>query len=88
MRELLHVLERAVITSTGGRLNIELPSTTSVTRVPEAFLADLTPDLVKLRVLWSTREARQQHMLVSYDQVLTAITNVVGRLQSQSQRAA
>jgi len=55
---------------------------------PDVFLADLTPDVVKLRVLWSTREARQQHMLVSYDQVLTAITNALDRLQSQSQRAA
>jgi transcriptional regulator with GAF, ATPase, and Fis domain len=40
VRELQHVLERAVITSTGGRLNIELPSPTSVTRVPEVFVAD------------------------------------------------
>ena len=55
---------------------------------PEVFLVDLTPDVVKLRVLWSTYEARQQHMLVSYDQVLTAITNALDRLQSQSQRAA
>jgi len=56
--------------------------------VPEVFLADLTPDLVKMRVLWWTHEARQQHMLVSYDQVLTAITNALDRLQAQSQRAA
>ena len=55
---------------------------------PEVFLADLTPDLVKLRVLWSTHEAGQQHMLVSYDRVLTAINNTLDRLQSQSQRAA
>jgi small-conductance mechanosensitive channel len=55
---------------------------------PEVFLADLTPDLVKMRVLWSTHEARQHQMLGSYDQVLTAISKALDRLQSQSQRAA
>jgi small-conductance mechanosensitive channel len=55
---------------------------------PEVFLADLTPDLVKMRVLWSTHEARQHQMLGSYDQVLTAISKALDRLQSHSQRAA
>ena len=54
---------------------------------PEVFLADLTPDLVKMRVLWSTHEARQHQMLASY-QVFTAISKALDRLQSQSQRAA
>src|SRR5262249_11420460 len=36
VRELQHVLERAVITSTGGRINIELPSPSAATRVVEA----------------------------------------------------
>ena len=40
VRELQHVLERAVITSTGGRINLELPSSPSPTRVPEALIAD------------------------------------------------
>jgi transcriptional regulator with GAF, ATPase, and Fis domain len=31
-----HVLERAVITSTGGRINVELPSSPEATRVAEA----------------------------------------------------
>jgi transcriptional regulator with GAF, ATPase, and Fis domain len=40
VRELQHVIERAVITSTGGKLNVELPSAPSATRVPEAWVAD------------------------------------------------
>ncbi|HYT91363.1 MAG TPA: sigma 54-interacting transcriptional regulator [Gemmataceae bacterium] len=36
VRELQHVLERAVITSTGGRINVELPSSPNATRVDEA----------------------------------------------------
>jgi transcriptional regulator with GAF, ATPase, and Fis domain len=40
VRELQHVIERAVITSTGGRLNIELPSLTKTGRASEAPLAD------------------------------------------------
>src|SRR5438445_3379532 len=35
VRELQHVLERAVITSTGGRINVELPSSPKATRVAE-----------------------------------------------------
>jgi len=40
VRELQHVLERAVITSTGGRLTVELPSPPSATRVAEALATD------------------------------------------------
>jgi transcriptional regulator with GAF, ATPase, and Fis domain len=40
VRELQHVLERAVITSTGGRINLEHPSPPSPTRVPETLIAD------------------------------------------------
>src|SRR5262249_40641440 len=36
VRELQHVLERAVITSTGGRINVELPPSPSATRAAEA----------------------------------------------------
>src|SRR5882757_33899 len=39
---------------------------------PEALVADVTPDVVKMRVLWSTNDSRQHQMLASYDQVLTA----------------
>ena len=42
VRELQHVIERAVITSTGGRLNIELPSPPKVASMPEASSADPT----------------------------------------------
>jgi len=35
VRDLQHVIERAVITSTGGRLNIELPAQTKAARSPE-----------------------------------------------------
>jgi transcriptional regulator with GAF, ATPase, and Fis domain len=40
VRELQNVIERAVITSTGSRLNVELPSPTRVTGAPEALVAD------------------------------------------------
>jgi len=40
VRELQHVIERAVITSTGGRLNIELPTQAKAARLPEAAIAD------------------------------------------------
>jgi transcriptional regulator with GAF, ATPase, and Fis domain len=36
VRELQHVLERAVITSTGGRITVELPSSPNATRAVEA----------------------------------------------------
>jgi transcriptional regulator with GAF, ATPase, and Fis domain len=42
VRELQHVIERAVITSTGGRLNIELPSPPKVASMPEVSSADPT----------------------------------------------
>ena len=35
-----HVLERAVITSTGGRLNVEPPSPPSASRVAEPVVTD------------------------------------------------
>jgi hypothetical protein len=37
----VHVIERPVITSTAGRLNIELPSRAKVARLPDAPIADL-----------------------------------------------
>jgi transcriptional regulator with GAF, ATPase, and Fis domain len=40
VRELQHVLERAVITSPGGRLNVELPSPPSAPRVAGALVTD------------------------------------------------
>ena len=40
VRELQHVIERAVITSAGGRLNIELPFQAKAARVPEIPIAD------------------------------------------------
>jgi transcriptional regulator with GAF, ATPase, and Fis domain len=40
VRELQHVIERAVITSSGGRLNIELPSQAKAARLPEPAIAD------------------------------------------------
>src|SRR6266404_5877684 len=40
VRELQHVLERAVITSTGSRLNVELPSPSSASRVAEPVVTD------------------------------------------------
>lgn len=40
MRELQHIIERAVITSTGNRLNIELPTQGKAARSPVADIAD------------------------------------------------
>jgi transcriptional regulator with GAF, ATPase, and Fis domain len=40
VRELQHVIERAVITSTGGRLNVELPSPSGATWAPAALAAE------------------------------------------------
>jgi transcriptional regulator with GAF, ATPase, and Fis domain len=40
VRELQHVVERAVITSTGSRLNFELPSQAKATRATESAAAD------------------------------------------------
>ncbi|MES2790536.1 MAG: sigma 54-interacting transcriptional regulator [Planctomycetota bacterium] len=42
VRELQHVIERAVITSTGSRLNIELPSPTKVGHLPAAVTIETT----------------------------------------------
>jgi transcriptional regulator with GAF, ATPase, and Fis domain len=40
VRELQHVIERAVITSTGGRLHVELPSPPRATQAPATSVAD------------------------------------------------
>jgi small-conductance mechanosensitive channel len=47
---------------------------------PEALIIELTPDTVKVRVLWSTHDTRQHDMLASYDRVLTAIDESIQRL--------
>jgi transcriptional regulator with GAF, ATPase, and Fis domain len=44
VRELQHVLERGLITSTGGRLNVELPSPPSATRAAEAEVNHVRTD--------------------------------------------
>ena len=41
VRELQHVIERAIIVSTGGRLNIDLPTRAKATRGSEPSIADL-----------------------------------------------
>jgi small conductance mechanosensitive channel len=40
---------------------------------PEALVMEVTPDTVKIRILWSTKDSHQHQMLSSYDQVLTAL---------------
>jgi transcriptional regulator with GAF, ATPase, and Fis domain len=40
VRELQHVIERAVITSTGNKLNVELPAPPGAKRAPEAYFAE------------------------------------------------
>jgi small-conductance mechanosensitive channel len=51
---------------------------------PEVLVADATPDAIKLRVLWSTKDTRQHQMLASYDQVLTAVVQSVDRIENRS----
>jgi small conductance mechanosensitive channel len=58
---------------------------------PEVLVMDLgDPDsnLVKMRVLWWTRAPRQHQMLTSYDSVLTAIRQTLGRSTVGQERAA
>jgi hypothetical protein len=44
----------------------------------EALVMDVNPEIVKVRVLWSTHEARERQMLTSYDKVLTTIVEALG----------
>jgi small conductance mechanosensitive channel len=58
---------------------------------PEVLVMDLgDPDsnLFKVRVLWWTRAPRQHQMLTSYDSVLTAIRQTLGRSTVSQERAA
>jgi len=58
---------------------------------PEVLVMDLgDPDsnTVKVRVLWWTRAPRQHQMLISYDSVLTAITQTLNRSTVGQDRAA
>lgn len=48
---------------------------------PEVLLWDVNTDTAKLRLLWSTRDTSQHQMLASYDQVLTAVVEVMGRVE-------
>jgi small conductance mechanosensitive channel len=49
---------------------------------PEVLVVEATPDTVKMRTLWSTRDTRQHQMLGSYDQVLTAIVDALDNRQA------
>jgi small-conductance mechanosensitive channel len=56
---------------------------------PEVLVvsADATaPEAVKVRVLWWTHDPRQHQMLVSYDQVLTAIVRVLNASRAAEKR--
>lgn len=44
---------------------------------PEVFVVETKPDVVKLRILWSTHDSRQHQMLGSYDQGLTAVADAL-----------
>jgi small conductance mechanosensitive channel len=58
---------------------------------PEVLVMDLgDPDsnTVKVRVLWWTKAPRQHQMLTSYDSVLTAIRQTLGRSTVGQERAA
>ena len=45
---------------------------------PETLVVEATPDSVKMRILWSTRDSRQHQMLGSYDKVLTTVVEALG----------
>jgi small conductance mechanosensitive channel len=51
-------------------------------------LGDLESNTVKVRVLWSTKAPGQHEMLVSYDEVLVAIRQALGRAAVAPNRAA
>jgi small-conductance mechanosensitive channel len=55
---------------------------------PETLVTDLNPDAVKLRVLWWTQGTRQHDMLASYDRVLTAVIQSLGRLDREKSEEA
>ena len=44
---------------------------------PEVFIVEATPEVIKVRILWSTHDSRQHQMLGSYDQVLTAVSDAL-----------
>jgi small conductance mechanosensitive channel len=57
---------------------------------PEALVMDVNPETVKIRVLWSTHEARQRQMLTSYDKILTTMVEALdsGKTGAEKRPAA
>jgi len=55
---------------------------------PEVLVGDVTPDTVKMRILWSTQDPRQHQMLASYDQVLTQAVQAVESIEAEQERPA
>jgi small conductance mechanosensitive channel len=55
---------------------------------PEALVVDATPDVVKVRILWSTHDSHQHQMLGSYDQVLTAVADTLDDSDKEKYRSA
>lgn len=53
---------------------------------PEVLVVDVTPDTFKVRILWSTHDARQHEMLASYDQVLTRVAEAPQNLGSEEKQ--
>jgi small conductance mechanosensitive channel len=53
---------------------------------PEALIIDVTPETIKVRVLWSTHDTRQHEMLGSYDRVLTAIEDSLQSMADGTRR--
>ncbi len=52
----------------------------------EAVVTDVTPETVKIRMLWSTKDSRQHQMLASYDQVLIAVARAIDNIGSGTQQ--
>lgn len=55
---------------------------------PEALTTEVTSDSVKIRILWSTHDSRQDQMLSSYDRVLTRVADALDRGRGKHQREA
>jgi small conductance mechanosensitive channel len=49
---------------------------------PETLVVEATPDTIKMRILWSTRDSRQHQMLGSYDKVLTDVVKALDAIES------
>jgi small conductance mechanosensitive channel len=55
---------------------------------PEALMTDVSSDAVKIRILWSTHDSRQDQMLSSYDRVLTRVAEALEQNRAEQEHEA